>query len=106
MPRRSSATRAGRFLLANPVNRLSITRRGWNAGRRRRTTIKADGMKAWFGAVLELGGFHLAAEARDCLLLMALTGVRPGEALALLWDGCRLCRSDHDLSEHEEPHRS
>ena len=43
-------------------------------------------MAAWFEAVLALKGFHLAAEARDCLLLMVLTGVRPGEALGLLWD--------------------
>jgi integrase len=74
------------LLTANPVKRLSVTARGWTAGRRRRSTIKAQGMAAWFKAVLVLDGFHLAAEARDCLLLMALAGVRPSEALGLLWD--------------------
>jgi integrase len=97
------------LLAANPVKRLSVTARGWTAGRRRRSTIKAQGVAAWFDAVLALDGFHLAAEARDCLLLMALTGVRPSEALGLLWDDVDLAgrtltfRDTKNRTDHELP---
>jgi integrase len=49
--------------------------------------VKPGDFKEWFAAVLALDGIHLAAEAQDCLLLMALTGVRPSEALGLTWKG-------------------
>jgi integrase len=75
------------LLAVNPVKRLSIVRKGWTAGRRRRTLVKPGDLKDWFAAVLALSDIHLAAEARDCLLLMALTGVRPSEALGLTWAG-------------------
>jgi integrase len=75
------------LLATNPVKRLSVTRKGWTAGRRRRSLVKPADFKDWFAAVLGLEDIHLAAEACDCLLLMALTGVRPSEALGLTWRG-------------------
>jgi integrase len=75
------------LLASNPVKRLSVTRKGWTAGKRRRTLVKEKDMTAWFEAVQGLHGMPLAAEACDCLLLMALTGVRPSEALGLTWAG-------------------
>lgn len=75
------------LLTTNPVKRLSVTRKGWTAGKRRRSLVKPGDFKAWFEAVQGLHGMPLAAEACDCLLMMALTGVRPSEAVGLLWAG-------------------
>jgi integrase len=76
------------LLAQNPVKRLSVTRKGWTSGVRRRSFVKLSELKAWVGAVQEgLGGLSLGAEARDCLMLGLLTGVRPAEALGLRWDG-------------------
>ncbi len=49
--------------------------------------MKPGDLKAWFEAVQALHGVPLAAEAGDCLLMMAMTGVRPSEALGLTWAG-------------------
>jgi integrase len=75
------------LLTKNPVKRLSVTRKGWTAGKRRRSLVKPSDFKAWFEAVQGIHGVPLAAEACDGLLLMALTGVRPSEALGLTWAG-------------------
>jgi integrase len=75
------------LLTTNPVKRLSVTKRGWTAVRRRRSLVKPTDFKEWFAAVLGLEGIYLAAEACDCLLLIALTGVRPSEALWVTWKG-------------------
>ncbi len=73
----------GAALLArNPVARLSVTRRGWTGGARRRSFIKPGELGPWTAAVL-----RLAAEPRDALMLGLLTGVRPAEALGLRWNG-------------------
>ena len=67
------------------MKRLSVTRKGWTSGNRRRSFVKPNQLKAWVEAVQGLDGLHLAAEARDCLMLGLLTGVRPSEARGLRW---------------------
>ena len=70
---------------AEPGEAAERDPQGLDRGRRRRTFVKPTELKAWFEAVQSLDGLHLAAEARDCLLLGLLTGVRPSEALGLRW---------------------
>lgn len=96
------------LLTANPVARLSAVKQ-WNKLKRRRSFVHPDQMPQWWQAVTEgLAGLKFADEMRDLLLLSMLTGVRPGEALGLTWEGVDFQRktltfydtkngSDHEL---------
>ena len=97
------------ILPRNPVKRLSVNRKGWTAGRRRRSFIKPSELKAWVAAVQGLDEIHLAAESRDCLMLGLLTGVRPSEAPGLRWadvdtaNATITFRDTKNHSDHELP---
>lgn len=96
------------LLTTNPVARLSDVKQ-WNKMKRRRSFVHPDQMPQWWQAVTEgLAGLKFADEIRDLLLLSMMTGVRPGEALGLKWEGVDFQRktltffdtkngSDHEL---------
>lgn len=69
-----------RFILENPVKRLSQTR-AWYRIERRQTYIKPHELKDWYDGVQLLQDGIL----RDYLLLILFTGLRRREAAGLTW---------------------
>lgn len=84
---RFRAPNGGHLLPECPVQRISEARM-WNRVERRQTLIKRTELPGWYRAVMELQSeaYPEAAEAvRDYLLLLLFTGLRRGEAAALMW---------------------
>lgn len=65
------------IITANPVKRLSDTKR-WFRIERRQTVIKSHQLEAWFNAVLKQ-----PENTRDYLLMLLFTGLRSGEGMTL-----------------------
>lgn len=72
----------------NPVQKISH-KKAWFREKVRRNVIEPNDLKTWIDAVLNLPYYHhknTSETVRDYLLILLLTGLRPGEAINLTWN--------------------
>jgi integrase len=68
--------------IRNPVKRLSYTRKGWSVANHRQTILQDSELPVFYNVVMSTR----SELTRDCLMLLALTGLRLQEGVGLRWD--------------------